>query len=152
MKLHGNESLSHAIGKEISVNILKRRKFKKYEIKLEYPIIFPTGKIRIIDVVGISVATGQKVAFEVGNLNGGLLEELYCIFDEVYQAPKILGNEKLLEECFDYFKDEIKSLKEQTKTDMENSIRDSTLINYNNIIDDEVIEDIIEKLTITSVF
>jgi len=83
------ESAGHKIGKRIAKVLLKNKRFRTNEIKEEYPIIFPSGRIRIIDVVGISEPIGKKFAYEIGVLNGGSLEELYVLFDEVYHLPKI---------------------------------------------------------------
>jgi hypothetical protein len=97
------ESKSHILGKELAKNLLRAKMFRDGEIKEEYPVIFPTGKIRIIDVVGINMNFNKKIAFEVGNLHGGSLEELYLFFDEVQNIEKLEIESENLEKVLNYF-------------------------------------------------
>jgi len=107
------ESISHILGKELAKHLLKSKRFYDYEIKEEYPVIFPTGKIRLIDIVGISIATGKKIAFEIGDLHGGSLEELHLFFDEVYNIEKLIIESNNLRKLFEFYNKELKYYKEE---------------------------------------
>lgn len=109
-----NESIKHVLGKEFAKHWLRMEGFSESEIREEYAISFKTGKRRIIDVVGISEY--RKVAFEVGDLNGGSLEELYVHFDEVYRIQKIECNEfERLVELIEHLQWKIENLTEQVE-------------------------------------
>lgn len=97
------ESAGHKIGKRIAKVLLKNKRFRTNEIKEEYPIIFPSGRIRIIDVVGISEPIGKKFAYEIGDLNGGSLDELYYLFQVVENISKINIEESRINEVINYF-------------------------------------------------
>ena len=109
------ESAGHKLGKKLVRNILRSKRFTESEIKEEYPIIFPTGRVRYIDIVAISDKVGKKVAYEVGDLNGGSLEELYCIFDNVNRLSKINIEEKSINEILNFFNKEIDILEDNIK-------------------------------------
>jgi len=111
-ELFGNktESAGHKIGKRISKVLLKMQRFYNSEIKEEYPVILPDGKIRRIDVAGISLMLGKKIAYEVGDLNGGGTNELYVMFNEVKNPPKINIDEENINKSINFFEEEINLL------------------------------------------
>lgn len=108
-----SESTSHKVGKKIAEFYLRiEYNLRKEEIKEEYPVILPSGKKRIIDVVGISKFMDKKIACEIGTLNGGSLDELYSLFDNVENLDKIENESKKISEILSYF-EKIESPKEK---------------------------------------
>lgn len=102
-----NESLGHILGKEVVSHFFSSQSFWDIEIKDEYPIIFPTGRIRIIDMVAISIPLGKKYAYEVGELNGGSIEELYYLFDKCEVLSKLDLESQMLRDILTYLQKEL---------------------------------------------
>lgn len=115
IEYHQKESLGHVLGKIVAIFLLKSQGFRDYEIKTEYPVYLHTNRKRYIDVVGISVAMHKKVAYEIGNLHGGPLDELYFLFDECHNLEKLDIESQNIKIVFEYLIKELRFLNKKIK-------------------------------------
>lgn len=148
IKITKNESLGHILGKELAINKLRKLGFKEHLIMPEFPIILQTGKKRIIDAVGIDLNSRKKIAYEVGVLNGGSIEELYSLFDEVKRIEKINIEDKRLKDILQYLYDEIDFWKEKFYSELNEEhsllIRNARLYGWRYLLDKDLSFDEVE--------